>query len=224
MNSSYKKHWRNRSVLVTGHTGFKGGWIALWLACMGARVHGYSLVPPTTPSFFAETGLERKLASSTVGDVRDLQRLSETIKKVNPAVIFHLAAQPLVRESYRTPVETFSTNVIGTVNLLDAARKANSVEAIVIVTSDKCYEDQKCIRPYREDDRLGGYDPYSSSKACAELVTTAFGNSFLKSSGVQVATARAGNVIGGGGLGSRANSSRYSQGSRCGGAHKTPLS
>jgi len=190
--------WRGRSVFLTGHTGFKGGWIALWLAQMGASVHGYSLSPITTPNFFTETSLRTHLAESTIGDIRDLNMLGHALKRASPSVVIHMAAQPLVRESYNTPVETFTTNVMGTVNLLEATRQSGTAEAAIVVTTDKCYENQEWIWPYRETDRLGGHDPYSSSKACAELVTEAYRKSFLAEVGVKIASARAGNVIGGG--------------------------
>jgi CDP-glucose 4,6-dehydratase len=190
--------WKNRSVFVTGHTGFKGGWISLWLSYMGAKVSGYSLNPPTDPSFFAETQLKSRFAQSTIGDIRDIEQLASALVKAAPSVVIHMAAQPLVRESYTAPVESFATNVMGTVNLLEAVRQSETVEAVVSITTDKCYENQEWIWPYRENDRLGGYDPYSSSKACAELVTSAFRSSFLSPKNVHVATARAGNVIGGG--------------------------
>lgn len=190
--------WQNRRVFITGHSGFKGSWMALWLTEMGAKVHGYALQPSTNPNLLELIDLENRLAQSTIGDIRDLPELSKALGSAQPSVVVHMAAQPLVRESYRTPVETFSTNVMGTVNLLESVRQTESVEAVVIVTTDKCYQSQDWIRPYRENDRLGGHDPYSSSKACAELVTEAYRSSFLADSRVQVATARAGNVIGGG--------------------------
>ncbi len=190
--------WRGRSVFLTGHTGFKGGWLALWLSLLGAKVHGYSLPPPTKPSFFEETKLQARVASSTIGDIRDLKNLSQAMRDSSPSVVIHMAAQPLVRESYSSPVDTFATNVLGTVNLLEASRKTDSVEAIINITTDKCYENQEWIWPYRENDRLGGRDPYSSSKACAELATAAYRESFLSAAGVHLVTARAGNVIGGG--------------------------
>lgn len=195
MNSNF---WHNRSVFVTGHTGFKGGWISLWLSHMGAKVSGYSINPPSTPNFFTEVQLENHLVRSTIADIRDLGRLSEAMKAAKPSIVIHMAAQALVRESYSTPVETFSTNVMGTVNLLEAARKSNSVEAIVNITTDKCYENKEWIWSYRENDRLGGHDPYSSSKACAELVSSAYRNSFLADAQINLASVRAGNVIGGG--------------------------
>lgn len=190
--------WRGRSVFLTGHSGFKGGWIALWLSHMGAQVHGYSLQPPTTPNFFNETRLASRLANSTIDDIRSLEALKSAMCAAKPSLIIHMAAQPLVRESYNTPVETFATNVIGTVNVLEAARYAGTVEAIVNITTDKAYENQEWIWPYRENDRLGGHDPYSSSKACAELVAAAYRSSFLNKAGIQLASVRAGNVIGGG--------------------------
>lgn len=190
--------WQGRSVFLTGHTGFKGGWMALWLTHMGASVSGYALDPPTTPNLFTENELEARLYKSTIGDLRDLVTLTEAIKSAKPAIVIHMAAQPLVRESYRTPVDTFSTNVIGTVHLLEAVRQVESVEAVVVITTDKCYENQEWLWSYRENDRLGGYDPYSSSKACAEIVTAAYRTSFFDKAGIKLASARAGNVIGGG--------------------------
>lgn len=189
--------WRDRSVFLTGHTGFKGSWIALWLSHLGAKVHGYSLEPPTNPNFFTEAKLESRLRS-IIGDIRDLTALSNALKSAKPSVVIHMAAQPLVREGYRMPVETFSTNILGTVNLLESVRQSDTVEAVVCITTDKCYENQEWVWSYRENDRLGGDDPYSSSKACAELATSAYRNAFLAGLNVQVATARAGNVIGGG--------------------------
>lgn len=190
--------WRGRSVFLTGHTGFKGGWIALWLSHMKAEVHGYALSPPTTTNFFSETGLADRLTESTIGDIRDLSLLSDAMKRAKPSVVIHMAAQPLVRESYHTPVVTFETNVMGTVNLLEATRQTGTVEAIVNITTDKCYDNKEWIWPYREDDRLGGHDPYSSSKACAELAAAAYRNSFLADANINLASVRAGNVIGGG--------------------------
>ena len=190
--------WQGRSVFLTGHTGFKGGWMALWLSHFGAKVYGYSLLPPTTPNFFTEVRLQPRLAQSTINDIRDLSALTQAMQQAQPSVVIHMAAQPLVRESYHAPVETFATNVMGTVNLLEAARHTATVEAIVNITTDKCYHNQEWLWPYREQDQLGGRDPYSSSKACAELVTTAYRQSFLAKSGVQLASVRAGNVIGGG--------------------------
>ena len=195
INSNF---WSGRSVFLTGHTGFKGGWLALWLKEMGANVYGYSLEPPINPNFFNIINLKTKIQNSTIGDIRDLSALKNSIKVAKPSVIFHMAAQPLVRQSYNDPIETFTTNLIGTINVFEAARKRGTVEAIVNITTDKCYENQEWDRPYHETDRLGGYDPYSSSKACSEIATSAYRNSFLSATGIKLASARAGNVIGGG--------------------------
>lgn len=190
--------WKNRDVFITGHTGFKGGWLSLWLNMLGSNVHGYALNPNTINSFFKATNLNDVFSSSTIGDIRDYNNLLNSLQKSQPSVVFHLAAQPLVRESYVTPRETFDTNLMGTVNLLEAVRHVKSVKAVIVVTTDKCYQNNEWIWPYREEDRLGGFDPYSSSKACAELATTAYINSFFNNIDIQVATVRAGNVIGGG--------------------------
>lgn len=187
--------WRNRSVLVTGHTGFKGSWLSLWLQQAGANVTGYSLDPPTTPSLFEQAHVARGM-TSLAADVRDLPRLAAVMMHSAPEVVFHLAAQSLVRASYDDPVLTYATNVMGTVNVLEAARRIESVKAVVIVTTDKCYENRESLVAYVEDDRLGGHDPYSNSKACAELVTDAYRRSFATSAAI--ASVRAGNVIGGG--------------------------
>lgn len=192
------RFWHQRRVFVTGHTGFKGGWLCAWLLKMDAAVTGYALPPPSEPSFYALCGLERRLAS-LIADVRDLDRLCQALASARPSVVFHMAAQSLVRRSYREPVETFATNVMGTVNLLEAVRRTPSVKAVVIATSDKCYDNREWLWGYRENDRLGGRDPYSASKACAELAIEAYRRSFF--SGVDapgVASVRAGNVIGGG--------------------------
>ena len=190
--------WRGRSVFLTGHTGFKGGWLALWLSHMGAKVHGFSLGVPTQPSFYAETSIKACLQGSTLGDIRDLPLLSSAMREAMPSLVIHMAAQPLVREGYHDPVNTFSTNLLGTINVLEAARDVGSVEALINVTTDKCYENNELSRCFEEADRLGGDDPYSASKACAEIATAAYRHSFLAGRGVKVATARAGNVIGGG--------------------------
>jgi len=189
--------WHGKTVFVTGHTGFKGGWLSLWLHRLGARVTGYALEPPTQPNLFEVAGLARSI-DSIAGDVRDLKALRQSLLRAKPQFVFHLAAQALVRESYADPVDTYSTNVMGTVNVLEAVREAESVRATVIVTSDKCYENRERVRGYREDEAMGGHDPYSSSKGCAELVTAAYQRSFFSRSGMPVASARAGNVIGGG--------------------------
>jgi CDP-glucose 4,6-dehydratase len=191
--------WRGRRVLITGHTGFKGGWLAAWLTELGARVYGLALAPETPNSFFELCGLEQVI-HSTIGDVRDAAIVSRALEASNTEVVFHLAAQALVRRSYREPAVTFETNVIGTVNVLEAIRRSSTVRSAVIVTSDKCYESHGSPKTYREDDRLGGSDPYSASKACTELVANAYAKSFFDTAdrGVAIATARAGNVIGGG--------------------------
>jgi CDP-glucose 4,6-dehydratase len=190
--------WKGKRVLVTGHTGFKGSWLTLWLRELGAEVSGYALEPASKPSLFEAARLHDCM-DSRIADIRDLAALDAAIAAARPEIIFHLAAQPLVRESYRTPVETYATNVMGTVNLLGAVRQHAGVKAVVVVTTDKVYENKEWDWGYREVDRLGGFDPYSNSKACAELVVAAFRSSFFSTSGQPaVASARAGNVIGGG--------------------------
>lgn len=191
--------WRGRRALVTGHTGFKGAWTTLWLHSMGAEVTGYALKPPTDPSLFDLAQVRSCLASSIEADVRDAGRLRRAFDSAKPEIVIHLAAQSLVRASYASPAHTFETNVMGTANALDAARECPSVRAIVIVTSDKCYENRESRRSCREEDPLGGRDPYSASKVCVEHLTAAYRASFFSdgASGA-VATARAGNVIGGG--------------------------
>ena len=190
--------WKNRSVFLSGHTGFKGGWLALWLSELGAKVHGYSLEMPSNPNFFSEIKLEDRIESSTIGDIRDLDKLISAMCLSKASVVIHMAAQSLVRESYNSPLETFTTNIIGTANVLEAVRKAETVEAIVNITTDKCYDNKEWFWPYRENDRLGGHDPYSSSKACAELISSSYRKSYLMESGTHLASVRAGNVIGGG--------------------------
>lgn len=190
--------WNGKTVFVTGHTGFKGGWLAHWLSELGAYVHGYALEPPTEVNFFTETNLQERLTSSSIGDIRDLGLLDKAIQQSKPDIIVHMAAQPLVRESYQTPVETFEANVMGTVNVLEASRRVATVKAIINITTDKCYDNKEWIWPYRESDRLGGHDPYSASKACAENVAAAYRRSFLSDADIQLASVRAGNVIGGG--------------------------
>jgi CDP-glucose 4,6-dehydratase len=190
--------WRGRRVLITGHTGFKGGWLALWLAKLGAEVGGFALDPPTRPSFFEAARIAELVAADQRGDIRDAARTREAVERFGPEIVFHLAAQPIVKEGYRAPVETYETNVAGTASVLEACRHARALRAIVVVTTDKVYENRESGRGYVESDALGGHDPYSSSKACAELVSQSFRRCFLAERGIGLATARAGNVIGGG--------------------------
>ncbi|MGD8456886.1 MAG: CDP-glucose 4,6-dehydratase [Anaerolineales bacterium] len=194
--------WENKKVFITGHTGFKGAWLSLWLNKLGAQITGYALEPPTTPSLFGLSNLSDDIHSITA-DVREYETLQKALEENSPEIVFHLAAQALVRRSYAVPIETYETNVMGTVHLLEAVRQVESVKAVVMVTSDKCYENMGWGRGYRETDRLGGYDPYSNSKACSELVVSAYRNSFFHpdnyaSHGVAIASVRAGNIVGGG--------------------------
>jgi CDP-glucose 4,6-dehydratase len=198
----FNKFFRDRKVLVTGHTGFKGSWLSLILSSLGADIYGYALEAPTNPNLFELSKID-KLVSSTIGDVRDYDKLLRSIKEIRPEIIIHMAAQPIVRESYKNPRETYEINVMGTVNLLEAVRQVDSVRVVLNVTTDKCYENREWIWGYRENEPMGGYDPYSNSKGCSELVTASFRNSFFnqkeyKKHGVALASARAGNVIGGG--------------------------
>lgn len=199
MNPSF---WSGKKVFITGHTGFKGSWLSLWLQHFGARVTGYALQPPTNPSLFEVAQVEQGMAS-IIADIRDGAMIINTMRQAEPDIVIHMAAQPLVRHSYVDPVETYSTNVMGTVNLLEAIRQTSSVRAVVNITTDKCYENKEWVWGYRENEPMGGFDPYSSSKGCAELVTAAYRNSFFNltkpgHSPIALATARAGNVIGGG--------------------------
>ena len=197
-----RKFWKNRRVLLTGHTGFKGSWLCLWLESLGAEVTGYALEPPTTPSLFEQAHVADSVRT-IFADIRDFNRLRDALAECRPEIVIHMAAQTVVRRGYDDPIETWSTNVMGTVNLFEALRQLRHRCAVVNVTSDKCYENREWVWAYREGDRLGGRDPYSNSKACAELVTSACRESFFPASeyavhGVAIATARAGNVIGGG--------------------------
>jgi CDP-glucose 4,6-dehydratase len=193
--------YRNKRVLITGHTGFKGSWLALWLSQMGAKLTGYSLQPPTEPNHFDLLDID---VNSIIGDVRDAEKLNQVFKEQKPEIVFHLAAQPIVRLSYKDPVETFTSNVMGTINVFEASRASGTVRAILNVTSDKCYENKEWLWGYREIDPMGGYDPYSASKGCSELITSCWRNSFfnLKFYGsahhTLLGSGRAGNVIGGG--------------------------
>ncbi|WP_336643841.1 CDP-glucose 4,6-dehydratase [Methylomonas sp. WH-1] len=194
--------WRGKRVFITGHTGFKGGWLALYLHRLGAEIKGYALPAPTAPSLFQVADVASVL-QHVEGDIRDLASVMAEMQSFQPEIVFHLAAQPLVRYSYQQPVETYATNVMGTVNLLEAVRHTASVKSVVIVTSDKCYENKEWLWGYRENEPMGGFDPYSNSKGCSELVTASYRNSFFPSEryaehGVAVASVRAGNVIGGG--------------------------
>lgn len=194
--------FQGKKVFITGHTGFKGSWLSLWLQSMGAQVIGYALAPPTNPSLY-EVAKVGEGMTSIIGDIRDLEHLRKVFAEHKPEIVIHMAAQALVRYSYIEPVETYSTNVMGTVNLLEAVRGTDSVKAVVNVTSDKCYENREWVWSYRENEAMGGYDPYSNSKGCAELVTAAYRNSYFhpekyNGHGVALASARAGNVIGGG--------------------------
>ena len=190
--------WAGKRVFLTGHTGFKGGWLAIWLGAMGARVRGFALAPATDPSLFAVARVAEGMESE-IGDIRDLDAVRASMAGFDPEIVIHMAAQPLVRESYRDPVGTYATNVMGTVNVLEAARGLTRLRAIVCVTTDKCYENREWVWGYREDEPMGGHDPYSNSKGCAELVSAAYRSSFFnRPEAPALATARAGNVIGGG--------------------------
>lgn len=192
-----KEFYGNKKVLITGHTGFKGSWLTRILTLSGAEVTGYSLTPPTDPSLFEIAGLEDTI-KSVVGDIRDLEHLSRVFEETRPEIVFHLAAQPIVRESYQEPVYTYETNVMGTVNVLECVRRTESVRSFLNVTTDKVYENREWEYGYRECDNLDGYDPYSNSKSCSELVTHSYKKSFFEDGRCAISTARAGNVIGGG--------------------------
>lgn len=203
MNEYFRKIYKNKKVLITGHTGFKGGWLSLWLTDLGANVIGYSLDPPTKPNLFESLNLKNKI-THIIGDVRDEKHLILVFEKYQPEFVFHLAAQPIVRISYKYPKLTYETNILGTVNVLEAVRKTKSIEVCIMITSDKCYNNKEWVYGYRENDSIGGFDPYSSSKGCAELIITAYRNSFFnpkdydKNHTVALSSVRAGNVIGGG--------------------------
>ena len=195
--------WNGKSVFLTGHTGFKGGWLSLWLVSMGAKVTGYALSPNTNPNFFDVTKIADDLEQSNIADIRDLKKLQKAMADSRPEIVIHMAAQPLVRYSYTNPVETYATNVMGTVHLLESIRALDCVRVAIVVTTDKCYENKEWVWSYRENEPMGGHDPYSNSKGCAELVTSAFRQSYFSPEkyfehNVAIASARAGNVIGGG--------------------------
>ena len=190
--------WKGKRVFITGHTGFKGSWLSIWLLQMGADIYGYALEPYSSPNLFSLSNLRNEMKSE-IGDVRNYEQLQRSILAFAPDIIIHMAAQPLVRLSYESPIDTYETNVIGTANLLDISRKCDKLKSVVIVSSDKCYENNEWIWGYRENEPLGGHDPYSSSKACTEIVTSAMRNSFFNSeNSANIASVRAGNVIGGG--------------------------
>lgn len=189
--------WRGKRVLLTGHTGFKGSWLSLWLQAMGAELKGLALDPPTTPSLFVEANVAQGMVSQ-IGDIRDYDTVLKAVAEFKPEIVIHMAAQPLVRYSYKNPIETYATNVMGTVHLLEAIRQTGTAKVVVNVTTDKCYENKEWVWGYREDEPMGGFDPYSSSKGCSELVTSAYRRSYFKETGIALASGRAGNVIGGG--------------------------
>lgn len=191
------KFWHGKRVLITGHTGFKGSWLCLWLQSMGATLRGVALQPPTNPALFTVARVAEGMEHELI-DIRNLADVKKQMADFRPEIVIHMAAQPLVRLSYVQPVETYETNVMGTIHVLEAARQIGSVKAIVVVTTDKCYENREWVWGYREDEPMGGYDPYSNSKGCAELICSSYRKSFLKGAGIAIASARAGNVIGGG--------------------------
>jgi CDP-glucose 4,6-dehydratase len=197
MNQVNPEFWRGKRIIITGHTGFKGSWLSLWLQSMGAKLRGIALAPPTSPALFEVARVAEGMEHRVI-DIRDCGAVKTELEEFQPEIVIHLAAQPLVRLSYSEPVETYATNVMGTVHVLEAARHAGSVKAIVNITTDKCYENREWVWGYREDEPMGGHDPYSSSKGCTELVSSAYRRSFLREAGIAMATARAGNVIGGG--------------------------
>jgi CDP-glucose 4,6-dehydratase len=189
--------WKSKKVFLTGHTGFKGSWMAMWLSQLGANVKGYSLSPPTDPSLYNEANVGN-LIESEINDIRDYEKLRKSINQFSPNIVIHMAAQPLVRASYKYPLQTYETNVMGTANILQSSIDSSTVKAVVNITTDKCYENRELDIAYKETDSMGGFDPYSSSKGCAELVTSAYKESFYKNKNIGIASVRAGNVIGGG--------------------------
>jgi CDP-glucose 4,6-dehydratase len=192
-----REFWKGKRVFLTGHTGFKGSWTSLWLVSLGAKVKGYALKPPTSPSLFYEAKID-SIIDSQIADIRDQEALRESMTEFSPDILIHMAAQPLVRYSYEAPIETYEVNVIGTAKVLEIARSCPNLKAVINITTDKCYENDERSEGYKENDPMGGYDPYSSSKGCAELVTSAYRRSFLQDKGIGLASVRAGNVIGGG--------------------------
>jgi CDP-glucose 4,6-dehydratase len=192
-----KEFWQGKRVFLTGHTGFKGSWLSLWLVSLGAKVKGYALNPPTSPSLFIEAKID-SIIDSKIGDIRDQDKLYKSMLEFNPDILIHMAAQPLVRYSYDAPIETYEVNVVGTAKVLEVARSCPNLKAVVNITTDKCYENDDRSVGYKESDPMGGHDPYSSSKGCAELVASSYRRSFLQKQGIGLASVRAGNVIGGG--------------------------
>lgn len=192
-----KNFWKGKKVFITGHTGFKGSWLTLTLSKLGSKVYGFSLKPQTKPNIFNTLDVKKHLKKHIIGDIQNIIKLKKEIKKINPQIVFHLAAQPLVRQSYKYPIETYQTNTIGTANILESCKNISALKSIIIITTDKCYDNKEFVYGYRETDALGGKDPYSSSKACAEILTRSYYESFFKKK-VSISTVRAGNIIGGG--------------------------
>ena len=190
--------WRGKRVLLIGHTVFKGSWLSLWLQHLGAELHGLAIDPPTMPNLFTGAQVATRMACQTIANIRDLPAVQKAMCQSQPEIVIYMAEQPLVHQSYVEPVETYATNVMGTVHVLESVRHTVSVKAVVVITTDKCYENKEWLWSYREDEPMGGHDPYSSSKGCTELVTAAYLSSLFQRKGIAVATARAGNVIGGG--------------------------